>query len=75
MKFRKLVTDCRVSGSIRISAWDDGNEEESVFFDGEVEDAYAKPSLIKSCWNREVISIFCPGDGKLHIELRGGENA
>lgn len=69
MKFRKLVTDCKICGSIRVSAWNEDSEE-TILFDGEVEDAYTKPSLIKTCWEREVLCIFCPGDNKLHIEVK-----
>ena len=69
MKLYELVQDVCLQGDIRISAWDESGEEETVLrtFDA-VE--YVLGNQIPKGWeDADVLYMFCPGDGFLHIEV------
>ena len=69
MTLYDLVNDVCLQGDIRISAWDESGEEETVIrtFDGT---EYVLTHQIPKKWeNAEVTYMFCASDGFLHIEV------
>lgn len=63
-----LLDNITVQGDIRISAWT-RNEEEKVIFQTECDGGLSASKLPKRWMNAEVLYMFCPGDGFLHIEV------
>lgn len=63
-----LLDNVTVQGDVRVSAWE--NEEETVIgtFDA-VEYLSANNVLLKKWRDAEVLYMFTPGDGFLHIEV------
>lgn len=63
-----LLDNVTVQGDVRVSTWE--NEEETVIgtFDG-VEYLSANNVLLKKWRDAEVVYMFAPGDGFLHIEI------
>ena len=62
-----LLDNITVQGNIRISAWTRDGEKVIVMTDGY--DSLFSSELPKRWRNSEVLYIFCPSDGFLHIEV------
>lgn len=63
-----LLENATVQGNIRVSAWT-RNEEEKVILMQEDDGGLSASSLPERWRNAEVLYMFCPGDGFLHIEV------
>ena len=63
-----LLNNITVQGNIRVSAWT-RNEEEKVILITEQESGLATYQLPKRWRNSEILYMFYPGDGFLHIEV------
>lgn len=65
-----LLNNITVQGDIRISAFcRDTYPEETVIATFECEGGLFASKLPKRWRNSEVLYMFCPGDGYLHIEV------
>lgn len=62
-----LLDNITVQGKIRISAWTRDEEKVIVMTDGY--DGLFSSELPKRWRNSEILYMFCPGDGFLHIEV------
>lgn len=68
MTLYELVNDITVQGAIRVSSWNE-HDEEDVLFQTDGTDDFGCGDLEDEWEDREVKYIFCPGDGFLHIEI------
>lgn len=64
---KDLLDNITVQGKIRISAWTRDGEKVIVMTDGY--DGLFSSELPKRWRDSEVLYMFCPGDGFLHIEV------
>lgn len=67
MTLYELVNDVTVQGAIRVSAWN--YDEETILFQTDSTDDFNTGNLDEEWEDREVLYMFCPGDGFLHIEV------
>lgn len=63
-----LLDNITVQGDIRVSAWT-RDEGEKVILLTECDGGLSASRLPKRWRNAEVLYMFCPGDGLLHIEV------
>lgn len=68
-----IVDNITIQGDVRISTWDHDGENETVLFQKNVGDYFCLPRFLRKYENREVLYMFCPGDGYLHIEIESEE--
>jgi hypothetical protein len=64
-----LLNNITVQGNIRVSAWTRDGEKVIVMTDGHRYDSLFSSELPKRWRNSEILYMFCPDDGFLHIEL------
>jgi hypothetical protein len=62
-----LLDNITVQGDIRVSSWT--REGEKVIVLSECDGGLSASKLPKRWRNAEVLYMFCPGDGFLHIEV------
>ena len=63
-----LLDNITVQGDVRVSAWT-RDEDEKVILLTECDGGLSASRLPKRWRNAEVLYMFCPGDGILHIEV------
>ena len=63
-----LFENVAVQGNVRISTWEDDHETVLKWFD-EVEYVPAHHRSLERWLDAEVLYMFAPGDGFLHIEI------
>lgn len=63
-----LLNNITIQGNIRVSAWTRDGEEKVILIT-ERESGLGAYQLPKRWRNSEVLYMFCPGDGFLHIEV------
>lgn len=71
MTLYELANDVTIQGNVRVSTWE-GNEEK-VISTTENTDDFNIYDLDDKWEDAEVLYIFCPGDGYLHIEIENVE--
>ena len=63
----ELVSDVTIQGNVRISYWENDEEQVIRTFDGV--EYILNHQIPKRYRDADVIYMFCPGDGYLHIEV------